>query len=223
MPRIPRSSIVVPGAALHVILRGNNRRRLFSYPRCFLRFLAVLRAASVRTKVPVHALSLMANHVHLVVTPPDVATLASFVRRVAQSYAVYRNRTRDGTGKVFEERYRAVPVRDVAQLAATLAYVDSNARFAGLERRRPYPWSTRALHFGEAAVPAIAAVWTPHDWYLSLGATPEARAARYAAFVAERDEARLRAEAACDAGDARRRTSLESGRRLLRPNGTRAA
>src|SRR6185295_15069748 len=107
----------------------------------------LLASASRRYAVPLHALALMANHVHLVATPPDAPTLASFVRAVAQPYALRRNAARRGTGKVFEQRYVALPICDAAYLAATLAYVDLNPVRAGLaEDAAAYRWSTAAAH-----------------------------------------------------------------------------
>lgn len=114
MPRKPRCRIVVPGRPHHVVIRGNNRRRLFSYSSCYRRFLRYLADALRHTGCRLHALALMTNHVHLVITPPDAAALSSCVKRLAQRYAVQRNARFAASGKGLEELGRLARDRDEA-------------------------------------------------------------------------------------------------------------
>src|SRR5581483_10875885 len=120
------SRVIIPGLPHHLILRGNNRRRLFSYPTEYSRFLWDMWRAQRRAPVAVHAIMLMKNHVHLIVTPPDADTLAGWVRGFAQRYAQLRNARRSGSGKLFEERFTRIPIRSERQLAVTMAYLDLN-------------------------------------------------------------------------------------------------
>ena len=219
MPRTAR--VVIPGLPHHVILRGNNRRRLFSYSTDYERFIWYLGRAMRRTGVRLHGLSLMMNHVHPIVTPPDAATLARFVKLTAQRYAQFRNLRRDGSGKLFEERYTCVPILTDEQLAVVTAYVDLNAlRAHAVEDPADHRWSTYRLHAGlpDSGVPE--SLWTPSAWYLSLGATPEARAACYRDFVASWAARYRAAEAAIPAES--KRPALHA-RRLERPDRSRAA
>lgn len=218
MPRRPRRNVIEPGRPVHVILRGNNRRRLFCYRGCYFRFLGYLREALETTGCRLHAVALMGNHVHLVITPPDAAALSACIGRTAQRYAAHHNRARGGTGKLFEERFTAIPVRDEAQLATLLAYVDLNPVRAGLAASPDdYAWTTYRSHAGlleEEA--ALRAIWTSHDWYLGLGATAATRAARYVAWVRSRcdDELEHIATESRDRDDERRATRA----RLERPD-----
>jgi REP element-mobilizing transposase RayT len=163
----------------------------------------------------------MANHVHLIVTSADADALSHFVKLTAQRYAQARNLRRDGSGKLFEERYRCLPILTDAQLAAATAYIDLNAYRAHLvEDFAAHRWSTYRLHAGlpDSAVPAD--LWTPSAWYLSLGATPAVRAARYRDFAAVCGALYRVAEAATPA---EAEASPGYGRRLERPDRTRAA
>src|SRR4051794_32609576 len=119
--------VVVPFTPHHVILRGNNRRRLFSYARDFEFFVWCLLRAIQRAPCRIHAMSLMANHIHLLVTPEEKPQLSNFVASLAHRYATYRNHARGGSGKLFEERYKSIPMHSVEQLALTTAYIDFNA------------------------------------------------------------------------------------------------
>ena len=170
MPRRPRYLTVLPNQPHHLILRGNNRRRIFSYVSEYRFFLRRLRLAGREYRVRTHALSLMTNHVHLIVTPPDSASLSRFVKSTAQPYAQRRNRARGGTGKLFEERFKCVPIIREEQMAITTVYVELNPVRAGICRdASEYRWSTYAMHAGHGAADNfVRDVWTPSPWFRSL-------------------------------------------------------
>ena len=181
MPRLPRRLVVIPNQPHHVILRGNNRRRLFSYPREKHFFLGRLLQASDKQRVPVHAITLMSNHVHLIVTPRDHLQLSRFVRHFAQRYAQFRNFSRGATGKLFEQRYKSIPIVSDEQMAITTAYVELNPVHAKIcSEPEAYRWSTYPQHAGyRAHEPVISKLWSPSSWYQSLGGDPNQRAAAF--------------------------------------------
>lgn len=184
MARTPR--IVYPQYAHHVVTRGNNRRRLFSYASDYQRFLWDLQRATKKTGCALHTVTLMTNHVHLIVTPPDAEALPRFVKSFAQRYAQYRNRARRGSGKLFEERYFCAPILNERQMAVTTVYADLNALRGGIVRDPiRYPWSTFALHAGQPTLAKIPPrLITPDAWYLGLGATDAERSALFLEWVA---------------------------------------
>ena len=192
MPAKLRADRVVPDSLNHVVLRGNNRRNLFSYSKDRVQFLYYLLRATKATQCRVHALALMTNHIHLLITPPSIAALSDCVRSCAHRYAMHRNREREGSGKLFEARFDSKPVCDDAYAAVVTAYIDLNAERAGLGARLT-PWTTHAFHVGwplETRIPEV--LWTPSDWYLSLASDRAGRAEQYRAWVeryrAHRDE-----------------------------------
>ena len=127
-----------------------------------------------------HQFTMMTNHMHLIIVPPDAAALAIFAHRMGQRYAQLRNERRGATGKLFEERFGSKPIVDGNQLMATTLYNDVNAHRAGLaDDPLSYPWSTAPLHSGSSGLRAIASMWTPSPWYVGLGATIDARTQRY--------------------------------------------
>lgn len=178
MPRHPR--IVVPHVVHHVYLRGNNRRRLFSSVGDRLRFVRYLMEAIERTGCAVHQLTLMNNHVHLLATPPTAASLSELVARTCQPYAQKRNRAREASGKLFEQRFHSKAAEDAAAIMTMTLYNDANGFRAGLAAT-PYghPWSTGPLHAGVRGGRIPALLWTPTRWYLGLADDAESRARRY--------------------------------------------
>jgi putative transposase len=215
--------VVLAGMPHHVTLRGNNRRRLFSYPKDYRRFVSFLARALLTTRVRVHAATLMPNHVHLVVTPNDVAALPRFVQQLSQRYAQDRNKRTGGSGKLFEQRYFSRPILDERQLAVTVAYVELNPVRAGIvSSPADYRWSTYPCHASDQRGEIPASLCAPTDWYLELGTTDEDRRNHYAAFVAG---CRSRDERPVEASELEIRaamTTLASRRRLERPDGSSA-
>ena len=67
MPRIQRST--VPGVALHVVQRGNNRQAVFFHESDYASYLHLLFESADRYEVSVHAYVCMTNHVHILLTP----------------------------------------------------------------------------------------------------------------------------------------------------------
>ena len=186
VPRVPRRLLVVPDHPHHLILRGNNRRRLFSYPREYRYFLLRLLRAEQKYSLPVHTVALMSNHTHLIVTPQKHQHLSSFVRSFAQTYSQFRNRNRSSSGKLFEERYKCVPIVSEKQMAVTNVYVELNSVHADIcADPALYRWTTFALHAAlPCAEPLLADLWKPSSWYTSLGGSPAARAAVYREWFA---------------------------------------
>jgi putative transposase len=214
----------LPDVPHHVVLRGNNRRRLFSYKHEYQRFLwDVLRAQRLWSCL-VHAITLMTNHVHMIVRPPTDTALSFFIKSFAQRYAQLRNQRRQASGRLFEERFWARPILTERQLAITTAYIELNPVRGGLvESPTDSPWSSFALHVGQpdrAEIPR--ALWTPSEWYQDLGRNDAERSAAYAEWVAEcraRDE---RPEDADRIAILEAASNPQYSHRLLRPDGTSA-
>ena len=191
MPRAPRE--VLEGVPHHIVLRGNNRRRLFSYPRDYLHFIRLMDRHLLSSEMALHALCLMPNHVHLLVTPFQAIALGTFVKRVAQRYAQLRNKRFAATGKLFEQRYYSKPIDSERHLAIATAYIDLNpVRSHLLGDGNDYAWSTHRIHCGlTCPTKILSSLWSPSDWYRRLGTDPGARAEAYRDWVAdcrERDE-----------------------------------
>jgi putative transposase len=215
---------VHPDLPHHVILRGNNRRRLFSRPGDYTRFISFLAEALRKHDVALHGLTLMANHVHAILRPRARDGLVHAVKSAAQRYAVHRNRQRDGTGKLFEQRYSCTAVTTDEYLGAVTCYNDLNPVRAGIVADPlAFRWSTYPLHAGQPTRSAIPAeMWTPSAWYLALGDDPLERAARYAHAAWAYLQGALPEGHAAVTAAAEALTTATYHRRLERPDRTRA-
>ena len=180
-----QARIVVPGIPHNVCLRGNNRRRLFSSLPDRLRFVRCLEYGIKHSGCAIHQLTLMNNHVHLVVRPPTREALSCLVGRTCQQYAQRRNADRAASGKLFEERFYSAVIEDDAALMSVTLYNDANGHRAGLAAAAfGHEWSTGPLHAGVAGGRIPVRLWTPSAWYRALGVSPDARAAAYRELIA---------------------------------------
>lgn len=170
-------------ATLHVVQRGRERCPCFSGARDRAAYLDALRDCAARADCAVHAYALMGNHVHLLFTSPRPAGAARLMPAVAGCYALYLSREYGHEDPVWEEPYDASPVHARRHLLACMRYVEENPVRAGLApSHQAWPWSSyRCNALGEDDL-----LVTPHPHYCSLGRSPEARRAAYAALFARK-------------------------------------
>jgi putative transposase len=84
MPRRPR--IIVPGAPLHVIQRGNNRDVCFYGEDDYSAYLGWLEEYARHSGCAIHAYVLMTNHVHIHLTPKSGESAGDLMKRLGQRY-----------------------------------------------------------------------------------------------------------------------------------------
>ena len=178
MARLPR--LTLPGHLHHVIQRGNNRQPIFLDRADFETMLALLADNAQRHAVALHAYVLMENHFHLVATPSTGDGLPQMMQAVGRRYVQYFNRRHGRTGTLWEGRYRATVLQPQRYLLPSMVYLDLNPVRAGLvAQAADYPWSSHAHWLGLR----VDRLLTPHPLYWTLGNTPFAREASYAAAV----------------------------------------
>ena len=186
MARHPR--LVVPGVAMHVTHRGNNRQDVFFQDNDRLVYLAILRDLSRLRQCSLHAYCLMTNHIHLLLTPGDEIAPSLMMRDLARCYASYFNPRYARTGQLWEGRFRSCLVDSAAYVIGCYRYIELNpvrARMVSSPAR--HPWSSYA---GNAAL-RTDPLLTAHEEYVALGLKPESRAHAYAGLVEADDDGKI--------------------------------
>jgi putative transposase len=174
MARHPR--LILPGVALHVIQRGNNRNACFGSDGDYLTYLAHLRQLSEKYECDVHAYCLMTNHVHLLLTPGEPEACALIMRDLGRRYVQYFNRQHARTGTLWEGRFRACIAESSQYVLACYRYIESNPVRAGMvSHPSAYPWSSYAANSGTHSDPLVK----PHCELDALAADEEERRAAY--------------------------------------------
>ena len=191
MARLRR--LYLPGCALHVIQRGNNREACFHAEADYKAYLAFLKDAAVKHQVAIHAFVLMTNHVHLLLTPSDQQDVSRMMQGLGRKYVQYFNFTHGRTGTLWEGRYKSTLVDADNYLLTVYRYIELNPVRANMvSHASDYPWSS---YQGNAAGKPIALL-TPHPMYRQLGRTDEERQGAYRALfrgrMPQRDLAAIR-------------------------------
>jgi putative transposase len=164
MPRQLR--LVLPGVALHVIQRGNNRAACYRERSDYLVYLLHLHELTRKFSCAIHAYCLMGNHVHLLMTPSSEEGCTSLMRELGQRYVQYFNRRHGRTGTLWEGRYRASLVESSRYVLACYRYIELNPVRAGLAGRpEDYEWSS---HRGNAGMHSDSLL-RPHVEFDALG------------------------------------------------------
>jgi len=144
MPRLPR--LVVPGYPHHVTQRGSRRQQTFFNEGDYAAYMKLLEEQLPKAHSDVLAYCLMPNHVHLVVVPHTIDSLATLFRRTHARYARRVNQIHEWKGHLWQERYHSF-VMDEDHLLAAVRYVELNPVRAGICRRADdWPWSSVHFH-----------------------------------------------------------------------------
>jgi putative transposase len=165
MPRTVRS--IVASHCYHLINRGNNHARVYHDSHDFFAFLALIAEGQERFSLPILALCLMPNHLHLVARPNAHDDLSRWTQWLFTTH-VRRYHKKYGTaGRVWQGRFKAFVIQEDGHLLTVLRYVERNALRAGLVTRAE-SWKWGSLNWRDShphKVPLTPSpVPLPSDW-----------------------------------------------------------
>src|ERR1035437_243594 len=186
MPRAKR--VVAVGAPHHVTQRGNARQDVFVNDGLRRIYLNLLAEHAGKNSLRVVAYCLMTNHVHLVVVPESLRSLANTFRHAHARFSQYWNTAFRRTGHLWQNRYYSCPVEEAAEWRV-IRYVEQNPVRAGIvETATAYAWSSARAHAGLELSPLLDCDWwkrrwTAESWAAALReADEEAEAIRLATY-----------------------------------------
>jgi putative transposase len=180
MARLPRLDF--PDIPQHVVQRGNNRLPCFLDDSDRHRYLQVLREALSHTGCMLHAYVLMDNHVHLLLTPPAIGSIAKLMQMLGRQYVGQFNARHRRTGTLWEGRYKSCLVDSETYVLRCYRYIDLNpVRARLIDDAMQFQWSSAAAHGGYRTNPLL----TPHATYIALGTHATERAAAYRTLLRE--------------------------------------
>ena len=130
MARAPRS--IIANEYYHVLNRANRRVEVFHEPFDYHAFVALMAKAQQRLPLPILAVCLMPNHVHLVVRPSAADDLARWTQWLFATHARHYHQKYKTTGHVWQGRFRSLLIQDDHYLLTVLRYVERNALSAKL-------------------------------------------------------------------------------------------
>jgi putative transposase len=105
MPRKPR--FFLPNVPVHIVIRGNSRKAIFAETADYQVYLDWLKEGSEAHDCKIHAYVLMTNHVHLMVSAKDPLNLSKLPQYIGRKYVPFFNTKYDGSGILWEGRFKA--------------------------------------------------------------------------------------------------------------------
>jgi putative transposase len=173
---MPRPVRYAPGGFVyHVLNRAVARLPLFQKPADYEAFERVLVEAQEKYPTRLLAYCLMSNHWHLVLWPNGDRQLTDFVRWLTHTHAMrwHAHYQTEGTGHLYQGRFKSFPVEADDHLLTVLRYVERNPVRAGLvSRAEQWRWSS-AWRTGQAS----------HSQGPALAEWPMARPRRWLEWV----------------------------------------
>jgi putative transposase len=132
MPRRLRHA--AGGYVYHVLNRSVGRATLFPKAVDFEAFIPVLTKAHERLPIRLLAYCFMSNHWHLVLWPQKDGELSEFMRwlTVTHTQRWHAHFHTQGTGPLYQGRFKSFPIAADDHLLTVLRYVERNPLRAGL-------------------------------------------------------------------------------------------
>lgn len=154
MPRAAR--IDIPNILQHVIVRGIEKRDIFTSDddrRDFVKRFSILLES---TETECLAWALMSNHFHLLLRTKDIP-LSKFMSRLLTGYAVSFNLRHNRTGHLFQNRFKSIICDEEEYLLELVRYIHLNPFRAGLvhtlEDLDIYPWCGHSVLLARNELP----------------------------------------------------------------------
>ena len=153
MPR--KARIDAPGALHQIIVRGIERRRIFSDDQDRDNFIERLGDIVTETQTYCFAWALIPNHAHILLRTGPTA-LATIMRRLLTGYAVSYNRRHRRHGHLFQNRYKSILCQEDTYLLELVRYIHLNPLRAKIVKTLTdsdkYPYSGHSALMGKVQI-----------------------------------------------------------------------
>ena len=180
MARLPR--LALAGHAHLVTLYGHSAQPVFVDDDDRRQFLAALRESALQQRVAVHAYVLLADHVHLLLTPELASGLGALMQGLGRRYGAAFNRRHQRFGALWAGRFCATVLQPGAFALEAMLFIDHHPVRSGVVAGVQDPaWSSAPHHLGLLRDPLI----TDNAAWWALGNTPFEREAAYRRLLDE--------------------------------------
>lgn len=127
----------------HVVQRGNNKAAIFLEREDWEIYCILLKRYTKKWSSLISAYCLMTNHIHLLIRPKNLDSLAKCMQGVDQCYAMHFNKKYAKTGRLWENRYYSSIVDSDEYLWTVARYIEQNPVTANMVKRpEDYPYSS---------------------------------------------------------------------------------
>ena len=139
MPTGPR--LLVPNSCYHIMIRGNQKQKVFFDNRDHRKYLSLLRRYKIRFQYQLYGYCLMPNHIHLIGEPHANPDLARFMHDLNRAYTAYFNNRYGKVGHLWQGRFKSKVVIKDQYLLDCIHYIEHNPVRAEMVRSAgDYTW-----------------------------------------------------------------------------------
>lgn len=181
MPRKKRQES--PTGVYHWIQRGVHRKKIFHSKPDFLKYLELADSYRNQFHIDIFNYCLMDNHIHILLKSDSLKNLGLFSHFISRRYAYYYCKKYKWIGKVFQDRYKSIPIDRDEYLLECARYIERNPVKAELvEKVIEYQYSSYSHYMGEATNHII----THNPGFLGLDEDVNTRKDLYNKYVCEK-------------------------------------
>lgn len=183
MPRKHR--IHYPAAIYHVMLRGNNKAKIFYAHEDYEIFYKYLNHVIEYYDCKIHFFCLMTNHVHLVIEIKTIP-LSKIMQSLTAAFTMKMNRRYKRCGHLFQGRYKAKVISDDEYFLALCYYIHQNPVNAKIVKELDeYQWSSHLCYLNKTT---ISFLYMDHTRKLLDAHVQKTAENKYAAFIYDRND-----------------------------------
>ena len=180
MPR--KSRIDAPGALHHVMVRGIDRKEIFTDQKDYSAFTDRLGDLLIETNTSCYAWAIIPNHFHLLLRSGNVS-ISILMKRLLTGYAVNFNRRHKRCGHLFQNRFKSILCQEDSYLLELVRYIHLNPIRSRLvteyKNLSSYPYCGHGAILGRRKIK-----WQDKNYVLGLFGSKEAGArGEYSRFV----------------------------------------
>jgi putative transposase len=178
MARLPR--LAIGGHLHHVLQRGVHGQAIALDVQDREMLLTSVFESAQQHEVVIHGYGVLADHFHLLLTPPTPLALPMMMQAVGRRYVRYFNQRHARRGTLWEGRFKSAVVQP-SYAMQVLTYFDTHRQADG----NPVREGASCSSYGHYSGAQLDKRLTTHPAYWDLGNTPFAREAAYQAAVLE--------------------------------------
>ena len=158
------------GYVYHLLNRAVGRATLYNKQADYAAFEKVLRQAWERSAMRLLAYVVLPNHWHLVVWPQHDGELSTYAQWLTVTHVRrwHAHHHTQGTGPVYQGRFKSFPVQEDDHFLKVCRYVERNPLHANLvTRAEEWRWSSLWHRRHDTAVPWLSdwPVAVPENWF----------------------------------------------------------
>lgn len=129
----------------HIVFRGINKQNIFIDEEDYKKLLNKLAYLKKEMSFEIYAYCLMSNHAHILIKEKNWGDISLILKRLLISYALYFNNKYQRIGKLINDRYLSIPVKNDAYILNLVRYIHQNPEKIGLSIN--YKWSSFKDYF----------------------------------------------------------------------------